>query len=163
MPLPSSINDLSTTAGSNSPVGSEDIGTGDNYMQVHASYIALLRDVALSGTGNIVTLGITMTGDIQMNNATYLKGKLAAGTSTRLFGLNGSNVLYVGGIDASQSSTVVIRGGVQQFEIDQYNNIIISNTLSAPAAPSSGGILYVQAGQLRYIGSSGTITALAAP
>jgi hypothetical protein len=163
MPLPSSINDLSTSEASNSPAGSESPTTFDNYLRWHASFIAALRDVVLSGTASITTVNVTMTGDLQMNNAKYLKGKLAAGTSTRIFGLNSSNVLYVGGIDAAQSSIVFVRNGVQQLELDQYNNLVFSDTLSAPAAPSSGGILYVQAGQLRYIGSSGTITALAAP
>ena len=41
MPVPASIDDLSTTAGSNSPAGSEAIGTNlDNYLR--AGY-ALIR------------------------------------------------------------------------------------------------------------------------
>lgn len=64
MPLPTSINDLSTTAGSNSPGGSEDLGITDNYLRVHASYIALLRDVVMSGTGNISAANITYSGTL---------------------------------------------------------------------------------------------------
>jgi len=44
MPLPSSINDLSTTAGSNSPAGSESPSLIDDYLRTYASYIAQLRD-----------------------------------------------------------------------------------------------------------------------
>lgn len=44
MPLPSSIADLSQTAGSNSPAGSESPGLIDDYLRTYASYIALLRD-----------------------------------------------------------------------------------------------------------------------
>lgn len=44
MPLPSSINDLSTTASANSPAGSESPGNIDDYLRTHASYIADLRD-----------------------------------------------------------------------------------------------------------------------
>jgi len=44
MPLPSSINDLSQIAGSNSPAGSESPGLIDDYLRTYASYIAILRD-----------------------------------------------------------------------------------------------------------------------
>lgn len=46
MPLPSSIADLSTTAGSNSPAGSESPALIDDYLRTYASYIAVLRDQA---------------------------------------------------------------------------------------------------------------------
>lgn len=40
MPVPSTMSDLSTTAGSNSPAGSEAIGTNlDNYLRGHAALI----------------------------------------------------------------------------------------------------------------------------
>lgn len=48
MPLPSSIDDLSTTAGSNSPAGSESPGLIDDYLRTYASYIAILRDSSQS-------------------------------------------------------------------------------------------------------------------
>lgn len=44
MPIPASINDLSTTAGSNSPAGSESPALIDDYLRTYASYIAQLRD-----------------------------------------------------------------------------------------------------------------------
>jgi len=44
MPIPASINDLSTTASSNSPSGSESPGILDDIQRVHASFIATLRD-----------------------------------------------------------------------------------------------------------------------
>lgn len=55
MPVPSSINDLSTTAGSNSPGGSETPGDGDNYLRAHAAFIASLRD-KLNGTSDTGTV-----------------------------------------------------------------------------------------------------------
>ena len=64
MPLPSSINDLSTTAASNSPAGSESSGTADDYLRTYAAYIASLRDVVLSGTASVSTLNITYTGTL---------------------------------------------------------------------------------------------------
>ena len=44
MPVPASINDLSTTAGNNSPAGSESPTTTDDYLRAHAAFIAALRD-----------------------------------------------------------------------------------------------------------------------
>ncbi|MDR6163469.1 hypothetical protein [Pseudomonas fluorescens] len=44
MPIPSSITDLSQTAGSNSPAGSESPSLIDDYLRTYASYIAILRD-----------------------------------------------------------------------------------------------------------------------
>tara|TARA_R110000824_G_scaffold383899_1_gene577651 strand:+ start:105 stop:1421 length:1317 start_codon:yes stop_codon:yes gene_type:complete len=50
----------------------------------------------------------------------------------------------------------------ERMRIDALGNVAIANTDSAPSAPSSGGILYVEAGALKYIGSSGTVTTLGA-
>lgn len=44
MPVPSSINDLSTTPGSNFPAGSESPATFDDYLRTFAAFIAQLRD-----------------------------------------------------------------------------------------------------------------------
>ncbi len=49
MPVPASINDLSTTAGSNSPPGSESPATIDDYLRTLSAFIAQLRNV--SGLG----------------------------------------------------------------------------------------------------------------
>lgn len=51
MPVPASINDLSTTAGSNSPGGGENpFPDLDNYLRAHASFIAVLRDGKLDAS-----------------------------------------------------------------------------------------------------------------
>jgi hypothetical protein len=42
------------------------------------------------------------------------------------------------------------------------DKIFIANTTGAPAAnPTGGGYLYVEAGAIKYRGSSGTVTTLA--
>lgn len=51
MPVPSTINDLSTTAASNSPSGGENpFPDLDNYLRSHASFIAALRDGKLDAS-----------------------------------------------------------------------------------------------------------------
>jgi len=42
------------------------------------------------------------------------------------------------------------------------DNMQLSNVTSAPSAPTSGGIMYVENGALKYVGSSGTVTTIAA-
>jgi hypothetical protein len=51
MPVPNAITDLSQTANSNSPSGSESPITTDNYLRAHASFIALTN--AALGTGTV--------------------------------------------------------------------------------------------------------------
>lgn len=98
MPLPSSINDLSTTAGSNSPAGSESPSTIDDYLRVYASYIAMLRDASQSNGFSMANAGgsanaITATYSpavVTVSDATVLMFKAAtANTGATTFSPNG--------------------------------------------------------------------------
>lgn len=63
MPVPSSINDLSTTAASNSPQGSEPaLPLMDDFMRAHASFIAFLRDNKLN-TSAVSAFMLTLLDD----------------------------------------------------------------------------------------------------
>ena len=87
MPVPTLISELSQTAGSNSPAGSESPTTADDYFRTYASFIAQLRDgkgftdevdvasaatcdigavnsliVRITGTTGITSLGTTYNG-----------------------------------------------------------------------------------------------------
>lgn len=53
MPVPSAITDLSTTAASNSPAGSEAPTTADDYLRAHASFIAQLNANKLDKAGTV--------------------------------------------------------------------------------------------------------------
>lgn len=57
MPVPSSINDLSQTAGSNSPAGSESPSLIDDYLRTYAAFIAVLRDGAQNNSLNFAAAG----------------------------------------------------------------------------------------------------------
>jgi hypothetical protein len=92
MPLPTSINDLSTTAASNFPDGGQSPTVLDDVQRLHASYIAALRDVVLSGTANLSTLNLSYagtltggTGVVNLGSGQLYKdaaGKVGVGTST---------------------------------------------------------------------------------
>ena len=193
MPLPSTIADLSTTPGSNSPGGGETPGLIDDYLRLYSAFIAQLRDgtgftavksndigsasapafsfvsdantgiysptadtlaattggterVRIDASGN-VGIGVTspsgklhVSGNIQQENANYVKGKLAAGTETRLFGLTSGDALYIGGIDAAHSGTVFLRGGTAQATLDASGNFGIGVTSPTVTVDANGAI-----------------------
>lgn len=69
MPVPANISALSTTAGSNSPPGSEAVTTVDDYLRAHASFIAQLRDQPSA-------FGLTLIDDV---DAAAARATLGAG------------------------------------------------------------------------------------
>lgn len=48
----------------------------------------------------------------------------------------------------------------ETMRIDNDGNVFIADTANTPSTPTGGGILYVDSGALKYIGSSGTVTTL---
>ena len=92
MPVPASIDDLSTTASSNSPAGSETPQEGDNYLRSAFAFIALLRD-KLDGSSNTGTI----------TNATF-SGTMAGAASWAAL------QTFAAGISVSGSSGNVLSG-----------------------------------------------------
>lgn len=64
MALPTSINDLSTTAANNYPAGSDAPSVLDDTIRAHASFIAELRDGAVSLTGTQTLTNKTLTAPV---------------------------------------------------------------------------------------------------
>lgn len=68
MPIPSSITDLSTTASSNSPSGSDSPGDGDDFIRALSAFVAQLRDklngTSATGTVKQATFDGTASGTI---------------------------------------------------------------------------------------------------
>mgnify|MGYP006951079059 CR=1 FL=1 len=102
MPIPSSINDLSTTAGSNSPAGSESPSLIDDYLRTYASYIAQLRDrtdtpvtPALGGVGTgyidgLIPIWVTATEILVTAGSAYIPslGRCVTAAAASLSGLS---------------------------------------------------------------------------
>lgn len=113
MPLPSSINDLSTTAGSNSPAGSESPSLIDDYLRAYASYIALLRDqkAALNSTTQSIAsatttdIGAATTAEVEISGTTTITGlgTIAAGAVR--------DVRFMGGLVLTHNATSLILPG----------------------------------------------------
>jgi hypothetical protein len=152
MPVPSSINDLSTTAGSNSPAGTESPNTTDDYLRSHASFIAGLRDskaadadvVKLTGNQTVAgtkTFSSTISGSIDGNAGTVTNGVYTTGDQT------------VGGVKAFSSAPVSANGytlssagwrvtesagvlyfahnGVNRAKLDSSGNLTVAGNVTA--------------------------------
>jgi hypothetical protein len=100
MPVPSSITDLSTTAGSNSPAGSETPTEGDNYIRTYGAFIALLRD-KLNGTSDTGTVkNATFSGTMAGAAAWSALQTFAAGL-TASAAITGTTATFSGAVTAS--------------------------------------------------------------
>lgn len=128
MPVPSAITDLSQTAGSNSPAGSESPITTDDYFRSHASFIAMLRDG--KGFTNMVTLAGGSTTDIGGQNAEFVE--ITGDPTITSFGTsyNGPRFLRFTGssILTHNATTLYLPGGA---------NITTSNGDTCIAIPNS--------------------------
>ena len=79
----------------------------------------------------------------------------------KITGAGGSLIL-----DTQNAGFILFRTeSTERMRITEEGNMAIANTDSAPSAPSSGGILYVEAGTLKYIGQgfSSAVTLAEAP
>lgn len=109
------------------------------------------------------TLGSMNIGsEVWSYNATYSGGWKTVGSGT-------ANALAMGeGELRFVRSHVAIIGGEaitwsEVFSINSATVMFIKNTTGAPSTnPSDGGYLYVESGALKYRGSSGTVTTIAA-
>ncbi|MBV4519667.1 hypothetical protein KVG88_06295 [Pseudomonas sp. SWRI74] len=149
MPIPSSINDLSTTAGSNSPAGSESPSLIDDYLRTYASYIALLRDGAQSnsfnfaaggGSANAITATYSPAITVLSDSTVLLVKAAAPNTGATTFSPNGLTAKPV----VSLAHTALLGGEiVANGEIClQYNSSVGGG--SWILVYSSGGALAVQ-------------------
>lgn len=82
MPVPASINDLSTTAASNSPGGGENpFPDLDNYLRAHAAFIAALRDGKLNASA-VSAFGLMLVDDADAATARATLGAAGLGANT---------------------------------------------------------------------------------
>lgn len=105
MPVPTSINDLSTTASLNSPAGSESPAILDDIQRAHASFIASLRDASTALTGSVggqcvlTKSGANLVLSPKNGNKIVINGVMqtvpAAGVSLAPTGLTVSTLYYV--------------------------------------------------------------------
>lgn len=156
MPLPSSINDLSTTAASNSPAGSESPSLIDDYLRTYASYIAQLRDGAsikaspLVGAATNVRMSVTAASATATLTADEIIVGTALGATTyRIASYSKSINLATTGAGGMDTGTAPVNGYVALYAI--YNptssvSSILAVNASASAAPAVYGGANMPAG-----------------
>lgn len=105
MPVPSSINDLSSTPGSNSPPGSESPSLIDDYLRAHAAFLAALRDGKVSLTGAYADPAwITSLSGAKLIAASVAAAALAAGSVTTAKFAADAKAPYAGTADSATTA-----------------------------------------------------------
>lgn len=148
MPVPSAITDLSTTAGSNSPAGTESIGTNaDDYIRTAYAFIAALRDGSKNtALGSAGAPAVAFTGDTNtgiFSPASDNVGIAAGGTEVVRF--NATNgAIFTGGTGTkfgfgtayydAYTAVSVVNMGVGTTQIEWY-----ANSAGPKALLTSGG------------------------
>ena len=102
----------------------------------------------------------------ESNDNFYIAHSQAASSTVPIFTFRGDTDTGWNRAAADQLSGIA--GGVEGFRIEEGNNgtvgthLFIPDLTTAPTGnPTGGGYLYVEAGALKYRGSSGTITTIA--
>lgn len=108
MPVPSTIADLSTTPGSNSPAGSESPALMDDYLRTAFAFIKQLEGQSVNLTGNqtiagVKTFSIPIAGSITGN----------AATATAAIGLTATLPVDKGGTGETDDSRLAQPGDVK--------------------------------------------------
>lgn len=109
MPVPSSINDLSQTAGANSPPGSESPTTADDYLRTYASYIAQHRD----GKGFALEASVASAATCDIGAANSLIVQITGTTGITSFGTTYSGpriVRFAAALTLTHSASLVLPG-----------------------------------------------------
>ena len=116
-----------------------------------------------SPTSKLTVLGTDGTNVIRFRAATGMLRISPYQDATEGSVISAANAAESANVPLTLSASVhrFAIGGAVVVRIDGNGNVTIANTYSAPGAPSGGGVLYVEAGALKFIGSSGTVTTLA--
>ena len=107
---------------------------------------------ASSGTLTVNNPNLTLAGGLYQANAQYLYSKTSAGTQTRTFGINSSNILYIGGIDTTLSGGITFNNGTTMMTLDSSGNLVTTGNITAGPNTSNNTIT------INGNGTSGTAT-----
>lgn len=160
MPLPASINDLSTAIASNWPTGSEAIAITDDTLRAHAAFIAQVRDIVSNGAthgplnvnAGPATWGGFISSAVNQSYATYYKGGTLSipGNEVGLIGTDGGAILGAGVgnnfVIRAQSELVLSSGATESVRIDSLQNTIIKAQSSAPSLTTNGQFVFSLSG-----------------
>ena len=128
MPTPSLITDLSQTAGSNYPAGSDSPSVLDDVQRAHAGFIAQLRDG--KGQSTPLTLASATTTDIGGQNSQFVE--ISGTTTITSLGTNYTGIRYLrftGALTLTHNATSLnINGGASIVTVAGDTATAIPNT-----------------------------------
>lgn len=121
---------------------------------------AAVEAIGTSGATVPLLNGVNVWSAIQQINAGLHMG---AGNLIRFYNAGNTNWGTLRAVSVTTGTAAELEfstgGGVVLTLLN--GGMLIPNTPGAPATPASGGVLYVDAGALKYKGSSGTVTTIA--
>lgn len=124
--------------------------TAGTFVQLSGSQVV----IGLIAPGPNAIITSLNSGQLSINS-----GGTAFGDTENTITLASKNSLAGGTAGMSVSDTGLPPSGQAVLEV--YQTLFIGNRGAPPATPTGGGIMFVQAGALKYIGSSGTVTTIA--
>ena len=133
-------NSKGTLAISNSTTVPSSNPTGGGQIFVEAG---TLKYIGTSGTSATI-VNATGSNNVRLNNAEYVYGKIAAGTSTRMLGINVSDNCYVGSIDVAINNIFFNSGGTDLVRLPSTGGVLINEAAAASADVSSYGQVWVK-------------------
>lgn len=110
--------------------------------------------LSAGGTLRLLEGGI----DIRADKSVYFNNKAVLSNNTPLYGVRFGSTSEYELIKVTASDNVALFAA--RATILAGGGIALRNTTSAPATSLGGGVLYVEAGVLKYKGSSGTVSTL---
>lgn len=158
MPVPNTINDLSTTPASNSPQGSEPaLPLMDDYMRTHASFIAFLRDNKLNSSA-VSAFILTLLDDADAATARTTLGaaSLGANTFTGAQTLPGNAANPLEAVPKQQLDAAT-RAGIASLSVAVASNAM-TGTLAAETLDFRSATLTVGAPVPRTASASASLT-----
>lgn len=154
----------------------DETGSGSVVFSVSPTFTGTIAAAAASFSGN-VNLGDAAADSHVLKGSTKIAGGEGAGSLTldrigslvnrfRAFVGDGTGFVaddnYISSLNTDLHFLAGGTGATEIMRLTSTGNILIVNTTSAPGTPTGGGYLYVESGALKYRGSSGTVTTIAA-
>jgi hypothetical protein len=168
--------------GAASTAGAMDMGTAGSYSWIQVldrGNLATNYDLVLQKNGGNVGIGVTPSARFHSKAGAVTQGGIIETTGANAFlsfadaGTSSYTRVQIG---SSGNNLAAFINSVQSMTLDASGNLLVGLTAAgttaaktiqiangtAPTANVAGGQLYVEAGALKYRGSSGTVTTIAA-